>query len=124
MYDDTALYAEPLTPQQHAGIKHLLRHSALATCAGVTGRIALTTVDGHHALTVAGLGEWRWSSGEHILLGVLLHIAGQTRAPRDTWKLDDRNRRVVSEALTLAIPAGERAGLERLMAAVDGEAAQ
>ncbi len=86
-----------LTPQEHAAVRHLLQRSALASCVGVEGRIDLSD-DGD--LTVQRLSDWGWSSGERVLIEVLLHILGEARWP-DIGKVDDHNRQVVREAMRL-----------------------
>lgn len=86
-----------LSATEHAAVRHLLDRSALASCAGIPDRVRLTD-DGD--LTVQGLADWRFSSGEWVLLEVLAHLLGEGRWP-DIDRLDDRNRQVVRESMRL-----------------------
>ncbi len=120
MDDTIRIDAQPLTRHETVAVRHLLTHSALADCEGRHGRLVLhTNLDGESALTVGDLHTWSWSSGEVVLLEVLMHLVGAGSMPSDPARLDDRNRRVATEALMLAIPQAERAGAARLLAAVD-----
>lgn len=98
-----ALQRPPLSPREAAATRYLLMWSALRHCDGVAGRIVLSTdVDGRTTLQLHDLSSWGWSSGERVLVDVLLHIAGFGPDPQaDLWRLDETNHLVVSEAMAL-----------------------
>jgi len=89
----------PLTVPQAVAVADVLSRSALGTCAGIDGRVAL----GDGVLMVSPHG-WSWSSGELVLLAVLVHIAGDGPLP-DLARLDEDNQAVVREALAGLVAA-------------------
>jgi len=89
----------PLSVPQAVAVADVLSRSALALCPGVDGRVML----GDGVLMVSPHG-WSWSSGELVLLAVLVHICGDGPLP-DLARLDEPNREVVREALAGLVAA-------------------
>lgn len=99
-----------LSPPQARAIDTLLTRTALAHCAGVEDRIDLT----EDVLTVESLGTWRWSSGELLLLQVLLFVLGEAAPPCDLSIVDEPNEAVVREVLG-QLAADEAVQQDRLL---------
>lgn len=58
-----------------------------------------------HAIDIDSLGDWRWSSGEQILIDILLTICGYPRSVQitDLWGLDASSRQAVITSLDIAM---------------------
>lgn len=103
-----------LSGPEFDAVSILLNASALSFCVGVDDRIDLTG----RTLIVESLDTWRWSSGEELLLQVLLHLLGEESMPCDLSHLDEPNQIVVGQALAL-LHGGRAQQHEQLLAAVE-----
>lgn len=87
-----------LSRNEAAAVRHLLRRSALCTCVGVPDRVRLTEDDD---LVIGDLADWRFSTGELVLLDAIRFIVGEPMRFPELSKVDDHNAQIVRESLRL-----------------------
>lgn len=88
-----------LSPDRKSAVRHLIRCSALAGHPHINRTIDIDA----NRIDIEALGEYGWSSGEHVLIDLIKLISGFNSDLKvaDLWKLDSINQEVAIKALEM-----------------------